>query len=141
MNTEMGNNSTKTYEVYIMYKALWYELWQIKRRISFLPSRNYFITNLLYIVIEVIKERFYELQPCFENCECMESPGEIIKNAGFFSLYQWSSDYKFIIHFSKHLQVVFVCDPSKNTEVNDHEMSSDSRATHTFVYLFVSDYS
>lgn len=71
----------------------------------------------------------------------MESPGEIIKDAGFFSLYQWPYDYKFVIHFSKHLQVVLVCDPSKNTERNDHEMSSDSGDTHPFVCLFVSDYS
>lgn len=34
------------------------------------------------------------------------------------------------LHFSKHLKLVLIGDPSKNTEIHNDEMSTDLRDTH-----------
>lgn len=84
---EIGNNSTKIYWVYIMYKALCYELWKIQRKIRHdsCPQVSSSPLNLIRTIIKVIKESFYELWHCLKIASAWELSEEIIKDANTFS--------------------------------------------------------
>lgn len=78
----LANNSTKIYWVYIMCKALCYELWQIQREVRHdsCPQENSSSLNLVYRITKVIKERFYELWQCFWKLPMHENHlGKLLK--------------------------------------------------------------
>lgn len=69
-----------------MYKALCYELWQRHTEIRHdsCPGETSPPQNLIHTIIEVVKERFYELWHYIANCIVHENHlGEIIKDVDF----------------------------------------------------------